>query len=61
MDELLEAIKYDFECLCDDKLIAAQKLRDAGDSEELIKIQEDLYEIYKRIATYPEKFIHKML
>lgn len=61
MDELVEAIKYDFECLCDDKLLAAQKLRDEGDSEELIQIQEELYELYKSIATYPEKFLHKML
>lgn len=61
MDELVEAIKYDFECLCDDKLLAAQKLRDEGDSEELIQIQEDLYDLYKHIATNPEKFLNKML
>lgn len=61
MDELIEAIRYDFECLCDDKLLAAQKLRDNGDSEELIQIQDELYDIYKQIAKNPESFIHKIL
>lgn len=60
MDELIEAIKHDFEGLCEDKLIAIQKLRDAGDNEELIQIQDDLYDIYKKIARNPESFIHKM-
>ena len=61
MDELIEAIKYDFECLCDDKLLAIQKLKADGDSEELINVQDELYDIYKKIANNPEKFIHAML
>lgn len=60
MDELIEAIKYDFECLCDEKLLAIQKLEDDGE-EELIALQNDLYELYKSIANDPERFIHKML
>ena len=59
MDELIEAIKYDFECLCDEKLLAIQKLEDDGESE-MIELQNDLYQLYKSIANNPERFIHKM-